>query len=126
MSAISSIQTRSKACIASSSLKANTRGKQRRDVLGQAARELFQHALLGHRAGDRLAFECQVMIEARDELVRIQRELFKSVMQIEQVAVLAPLQQRAQLGAEQFFGLEGRNLGLALGTSRFPLQRDTA
>lgn len=36
------------------------------------------------------------------------------MVQIEEVAVLASLQQRTQLGAEQLFGFEGRDLGLAL------------
>jgi hypothetical protein len=51
-------------------------------------RELFEHALLGHCPSDGLSFEHKVMIETRDELVRDECELFKPMMEIEQVTVL--------------------------------------
>ena len=50
--------------------------------------------------GDGFSFQRKVVIETRDELVRDECELFKPMMEIEQVTVLAPLQQRTQLGAE--------------------------
>ena len=53
------------------------------------------------------------MVEALDELVRVHHKLFEPVMQIEQVAVLAPLQQGSQLGAERLFRLERRDLASA-------------
>ena len=95
------------------SIETDTRRKQRRDVLGEAAGKFFQHALLGHGPGDGCAFERQIVIEAGDHLVRVQLKLVEAMMQIEQVAILAPLQERAQLGPEQFFGLEGSDFGPA-------------
>jgi hypothetical protein len=50
------------------------------------------------------------VVEAGDDFLRGQRQLFESLMQIEKVTVPAPLQQCAQLRAEQFLGLEGGNL----------------
>ncbi len=93
--------------------KTNTRRQQRRDILGQAPGEFFQHALLGDRAGDLLAFKCEIVVKACNYLFRNQRELLQSLMQIEQVAARASLQQRAQFRAEQFLGLERRDLGLS-------------
>ena len=86
--------------------KLNPHWQQRSDVFGQAPCELFKHALLGHRARDRLAFQCQIVVKACDYFFRGQRELLQSLMQIEQVAARAPLQQRAQLRTEQLLGLE--------------------
>jgi len=76
----------------------------RRDIFYEAGRQLLQHALLCHCAGDLLAFQFQVMMEARHELVVIDCEPFEAVVQVEHVAILAALQKRAQLGSEQFFG----------------------
>jgi hypothetical protein len=64
--------------------------------------QLLQHALLGHRSRDRLALEGKIVIEAGDDLIRNQAQLFESLVQIEQVTVPAPPQQCAQLRAEQF------------------------
>lgn len=93
--------------------KMNARRQQRRKVLREAPGELFQHALLGDRTRDRLAFQCQVVVKACNDLFRHQRELLQSFMQIEQVAARASLQQRAQLRAEQFLGFERRDLDLS-------------
>ncbi len=93
--------------------KLNSHWQQRSDVFGQAPGELFKHALLGHRACYRSAFKCQIVVKACNDLFRGQRELLQSLMQIKQVAARASLQQRAQLRAEQFLGLERRDLSLA-------------
>jgi hypothetical protein len=61
-----------------------------------------------------LAFQFQVMMEARHKLVVIDCELFEAVVQVEHVAILTALQKRAQLGTEQFFGREGSNFSLCL------------
>ena len=53
------------------------------------------------------------MLEVRDQGAGVQRQLFQPVMQVEQVAVLAPLQQGPQLGAEQFFRRERLDVGPA-------------
>jgi hypothetical protein len=81
---------------------ADARRQHRRNVFGQAPGQLLQHALLGHRSRDRLALEGKIVIEAGDDLLRNQAQLFESLVQIEQVTVPAPPQQCAQLRAEQF------------------------
>lgn len=101
-------------------IEPDTRWKQRRDILAEASCELLQHSLLGHGPGDGCTFERQIVIEAGDHLVGVQFKLVEAVMQIEQVAILAPLQERAELGPKQFFGLEGRDFDSAApsGTNR--------
>ena len=88
-------------------VESNARRQQRRYVLDQAAREILQHALFGHRARDRVALERQAVIEARDELIRVHGELVEPVVQIEEVAVLAPLLQCAQFRTENLLGHRG-------------------
>src|ERR1700676_2076599 len=74
---------------------AHSRGQQWRDIFDEAGRQLLQHALLCHSSGDLLAFQFQVMMEARDKLVVIDCELFEGVVQVEHVAILTALQKRA-------------------------------
>ena len=73
-------------------VEADTGGQQRCDVLNQAACEFFQHALLGGSARDGFSFKRQVVVKAGDKLVAIHGELVETVVQIEEIAVLAPLQ----------------------------------
>lgn len=89
---------------------AYARRQHRRDVFGQASSQLLQHALLGHRSRDRLTLQCQVVVETGDDLLRGQRQIFESLVQIEQVTVPAQLQHCAQLRAEQLLGLEEGDL----------------
>src|SRR5690606_19109546 len=87
-------------------IETDTRRQQRRDVFRQAAREFFQHALLGYGSRNGLALEGEVVVEAGYELVHVQSQPLQPVRKVEQVAALASLQKRAQLGAEQFLRLE--------------------
>src|SRR6266513_3824631 len=47
------------------------------------------------------------MLKARDYFCRVQGELFKSLIKVEQVAPLSPLQQRPQFCPEKLFRFEG-------------------
>jgi hypothetical protein len=84
-------------------MKVDAGRQKRRNVLGQAARQLFQHPLLGVCAGDWFAFERQIVIEAGKKLVGIHGKLLQTHVQVEEIAILAALQERAQLGSEEFF-----------------------
>ena len=56
--------------------------QQRRDVFSEATRELLQHPLFGHGTTDRVAFERQVVFEASDERVRVERKLLVGLVQV--------------------------------------------
>ena len=83
-----------------------------RDVLDQAACEFFQHSPLGNGSHDGFAFMHPIGLETVDKFVPIQGALIEPMVQIEEDPVLAPLQQRALLGAEQLTGHKGHGLGL--------------
>jgi hypothetical protein len=51
-------------------------------------------------------FQVEVMLEARDHLSAVEAELKQSLVEVEQVAVLVPLKQCSQLGAEVFLRAE--------------------
>ena len=55
-------------CERSGIIKHDAWGQERRDILGQTALELLQHALLGIGPRDRVAFVSEIMVEARDDL----------------------------------------------------------
>ena len=63
---------------------------------------------------DERALKLQVVIEAIDNFAAIQFQLLQTFIQIEKVTVLAPLQERSQLGPEELFGLKRNNLRFSL------------
>jgi hypothetical protein len=54
------------------------------------------------------------MLEACDHPAAVEAKLEQTLVKVEQVAVLVPLKQRSQLGAEDFLRLERNNLCLGL------------
>ena len=85
----------------------NARSQQRRNIVGQAPRQLGEHALFSVRPRNLVAVVSQVVTKGGDDLLRIQRELNQTFIEIEEVATLVPLEKRAELGAEELFGLVG-------------------
>ena len=79
----------------------DARRQQGRDVFSQAARKLLQHALLGIGSRDAHALVSEIVLETRNDLGRFQTELNETFIQIEQIAVLTPLQECTQLGASR-------------------------
>lgn len=82
----------------------NVGGQQGHDIVGQAPRQLAEHALFGVRPRNLVAFVSQVVAKGGDDLLRIQGELNQAFIEIEEVAILVPLEKRAELRAEEFFG----------------------
>jgi len=95
-------------------MKMDSGRQKRRDVLSQAACQLFQHPLLGVCTGDRFSFECKVVIEAGKERVGVHGELSQAHVQVEEISILAALQERSQLGCEQFLGLKRCDVSFGL------------
>jgi hypothetical protein len=62
----------------------------------------------------RVAFFFEIVIEAGYDLLGIETELFKAMVQVEKVAVLAPLKKRPELRPEQFLGRKRCDLRRAL------------
>ena len=63
----------------------------------QAPRQLAEHALFGVRPRNLVAFVSQVVAKGGDDLLRIQGELNQAFIEIEEVAILVPLEKRADL-----------------------------
>jgi hypothetical protein len=59
------------------------------------------------------ALKLKVVVEAGEELATIQIQLLQSLIQIEKIAVLAPLQERPQLRPEEFFRLSNEMISVS-------------
>ena len=74
--------------------------EKRINIFGQAALQLLQHSLFRCGTMNGSTLKLKVVVEAGKELATIQIQLLQSFIQIEEIAVLAPLQERPQLRAE--------------------------
>src|SRR5436305_1379347 len=61
-----------------------------------------------------MSLQREIMLKARDHPITVEAELEQTLVKVEQVAVLAPLKQRRQLGAKKFLRVERDNLGFRL------------
>ena len=82
------------------------------NIFGQAALQLLQHSLFRRGTMNGSPLKLKIVVEAGEELATIQVQLLQSFIQIEKIAVLAPLQKRPQLRPEEFFRLERDDLRL--------------
>jgi hypothetical protein len=61
-----------------------------------------------------MTFQLEVVMKTCDELFRVYIKLPESFIEVEQVAGLSPLEERAQRGAEKLFRVKGGDFSLAL------------
>ncbi len=77
-------------------------------------RSSFCNSLFRRGTVNGRVLKLKVVVEAGEELATVQIQLLQSFIQIEKIAVLAPLQERPQLRPEEFFRLERDDLRLPL------------
>ena len=123
MRVISSPHTLPKAAMASLSVKLTPAGSKGAMSSGKALIELLEHSLLCVCPADGMSLQGEIMLETRDQPIAVEAELEQTFVKVEQVAVLVPLKQCPQLGAENFLRLERDNLRFRLMPAAVDLER---